>query len=304
MKKKILIVKCNTNDYISKIIKKRGYNIEPMYIGGGNKLKRFLRRLFLKYKLPFYKKWFNKKILNYDVEIVFFYDSLLSESLVEWVNDNMDVKIHVWYWNIVTNTIQPDKLNDEICSKWSFSSLDAKKYNMKFMAPYFFDEIKCDNENVEYDILFVGKDKGRLRKLLEYKETFTNMGFKCKFIITPTRGYHINKHYSKSISYEENFKMSCKTKVIFDYIGVNNSGQSMRVMEALFRQKKIITDNILIKNYDFYRKENIFILGEDDFRDLNKFVNSPYVELDSSIVKKYDFDNFILRFIEDEKENI
>ena len=134
---KILIVKCNTNDYISKIIKKRGYNIEPMYIGGGNKLKRFLRRLFLKYKLPFYKKWFNKKILNYDVEIVFFYDSLLSESLVEWVNDNMDVKIHVWYWNIVTNTIQPDKLNDEICSKWSFSSLDAKKYNMKFMAPYF-----------------------------------------------------------------------------------------------------------------------------------------------------------------------
>ena len=31
--------------------------------------------------------------------------------------------------------------------------------------------------------------------------------------------------------------MSCKTKVIFDYIGVNNSGQSMRVMEALFRQK-------------------------------------------------------------------
>ena len=41
---------------------------------------------------------------------MFFYDSLLSESLVEWVNDNMDVKIHVWYWNIVTNTIQPDKL--------------------------------------------------------------------------------------------------------------------------------------------------------------------------------------------------
>ena len=123
------------------------------------------------------------------------------------------------------------------------------------------------------------------------------MGFKCKFIITPTRKYYRNVNYSKPISYEENFRLTCHTKALLDYIEINNSGQSMRMMEALFREKKVITNNVLIKNYDFYNKNNIFILEEDGFSTLKDFVNSPYSKVNQSIILKYDFDNFFLRFL-------
>lgn len=267
-----------------------------MYSGGKNVLTRFLRRFFIRYSLPFYKKWFNKKILKYDVENIIVFDSLLSEKFIEWLYKKTNVNIHVWYWNIVKNSVPPYKLKDEYCKKWSFSSKDAEKYNMKFNPPFFFYEIKCLERSEEYDILFVGKDKGRLSELLKLRDKFTQMGFKCKFIITPTRKYYRNVNYSKPISYEENFRLTCHTKALLDYIEINNSGQSMRMMEALFREKKVITNNVLIKNYDFYNKNNIFILEEDGFSTLKDFVNSPYSKVNQSIILKYDFDNFFLRF--------
>ncbi len=41
-------------------------------------------------------------------------------------------------------------------------------------------------------------------------------------------------------------------------------------------------------NYDFYRKENIFILVIDDPKTLKNFVNSSYLEVPNEIVMKYD----------------
>ena len=101
LKKKTLIIKANNNDLISKTILNRGYQLESMYSGGKNVLTRFLRRFFIRYSLPFYKKWFNKKILKYDVENIIVFDSLLSEKFIEWLYKKSNVNIHVWYWNIV-----------------------------------------------------------------------------------------------------------------------------------------------------------------------------------------------------------
>jgi hypothetical protein len=44
--------------------------------------------------------------------------------------------------------------------------------------------------------------------------------------------------------------------------------------EALKYEKKIITDNPHVKNYDFYRKENIFIIGEDSENELKNFIEA------------------------------
>lgn len=297
-KDKTLIIRGTSKDLIYKLIKDRKYLIEPLYRGNKYLISRLLRKFFIKFKLPFYKLWFNQKILTYKVDTVIIFDSLLSKSFVEWISRNMNVTIHIWYWNIVKNTISPKELDDKICTKWTFSSVDAEKYNMHFNPPFFFNEIKCENQTNEYDILFVGKDKGRLSKLLSLKGKFDELGLKSKFIITKTKKYHRNKNYSKEIPYEQTFKLTCETKAILDYIEVNNSGQSMRMMESIFRSKKIITNNILVKKYDFYDKRNIFILEQDDINELKIFINTPYRKIDSKIIQRYDFDNFYNRFFE------
>lgn len=65
-------------------------------------------------------------------------------------------------------------------------------------------------------------------------------------------------------------------------------------MESIFFEKKLITTNEDIANYDFYRKENVFIIGKDDYKDLPKFLNTPY----KKIVDYYDYHNWIKRFFE------
>lgn len=62
-------------------------------------------------------------------------------------------------------------------------------------------------------------------------------------------------------------------------------------------QKKLITNFKDIKEYDFYKKDNIFIIGEDDLNNIKNFVNTGYVDIPENIIKKYTIDGWIENFI-------
>ena len=67
-------------------------------------------------------------------------------------------------------------------------------------------------------------------------------------------------------------------------------------MEALFFEKKLITNNKDIKNYDFYNPSNIFILGENNIEDIKEFINKPYEKVEQKIIDYYDFEQWLSRF--------
>ena len=67
-------------------------------------------------------------------------------------------------------------------------------------------------------------------------------------------------------------------------------------MEALFLERKLITNKTDIKNYDFYNHDNIFILGEDNINEIKEFINKPYKKIDQDIIDYYDFDQWLNRF--------
>ena len=60
-------------------------------------------------------------------------------------------------------------------------------------------------------------------------------------------------------------------------------------MEAMFYNKKLITNNIYIKEYDFYNPRNIFILQERNINELNEFLELPMIEINQDIKNKYKF---------------
>ena len=70
-----------------------------------------------------------------------------------------------------------------------------------------------------------------------------------------------------------------------------------RPLEAMFYRKKLITNFKDIKEYDFYIKDNIFIIGEDDLNNIKNFVNTGYVDISQNIIKKYTIDGWIENFI-------
>jgi len=297
LKNDVLILRSNSTDFVGRHIRNRGYKVIDPYVGQGNMLSRFLRRIHFNSGFPFVSIWYNKKILKNKVENIIIFETDITADYISWLcSKKEESNIKIWYWNIVKNTINPSLIESEKCEKWSFSSKDCNKYRMKFNPPPYFYEIKFPSNDIIYDIVFIGKDKGRLRMLLEYKKIFEEMGLKVHFHITPDRRWKKGRNHSSRLRYKDSLVLASKSRAVFDYIEINDSGQSMRVMETLFWNKKVITNNKLIKGYDFYMPENIFVLGEDNLENLHKFINTPYKPVDREIVLNYDFDRWLERF--------
>lgn len=99
------------------------------------------------------------------------------------------------------------------------------------------------------------------------------------------------------IDYKEILNYINKSKCLIDIVQNGQCGLSWRALEAMFYRKKLITNFKDIKEYDFYKKDNIFIIGEDDLNNIKNFVNTGYVDIPENIIKKYTIDGWIENFI-------
>lgn len=97
----------------------------------------------------------------------------------------------------------------------------------------------------------------------------------------------------ESITFEENLQRSYNAKVLIDMAPAGQHGLSFRVFEAIGFEKKLITNNPSIAQYDFYHPNNIFIYGKDDIEALKQFVDEPYFPIKKEIKEKYSFRNWI-----------
>lgn len=256
---------------------------------------KIIRRLMHKLKLPGLPSLFGSwkyDIEKYDLFIIS--TSIYSPQIAKYIRKKTDKKIIHWYWNPVIDDISPQKLKKEDYEIWSFDKEDCEKYKLKYIPTYYFNTIELPKEKIVNDVYFVGADKGRLDKLVEIEDDLKIRNIKTNFHITKSKNSNESKYqFKENISYETVLKEIAKSKVILDYIQEGQSGLTQRPMESIFHSKKLITNDKCIKNYDFYNKENIFILGEDNINDISYFVNSPYIEVEKSIIDKYDFKNWI-----------
>ena len=85
------------------------------------------------------------------------------------------------------------------------------------------------------------------------------------------------------------------TKVILDLMRKNQYGLSFRIFEAMALEKKIITDNEKIKNYDFYSSNNILVLNKDFSNITKDFFETPYQPLPEKIYEKYTLEKWVER---------
>jgi len=87
-----------------------------------------------------------------------------------------------------------------------------------------------------------------------------------------------------------------KARCIIEIVQNGQKGSTLRPLEALACGKKLMTNNQFIKEYDFYLKENIFIIGEDDFFTIDTFIQTPFTPLPSAIVDKYDISSWLSNY--------
>lgn len=279
-----LYLKDNKNAYFLKHIKNA--NIQNYYLLNP---KSFLFKCVIHFKFNRQFIWGNwkKEVQNY--KLIILGENGFNTQFTKYIKkSNPNCRIIMFYWNCINENYARFLKDPNIDEFWSFDKNDCKKYKMKYNSQFYSKDFKLPKRNINNDVVFCGRCKGREKILKKLEEKFNNLGIKNNFIIT-TR----EKDF---FPYEDYIKIVAASKAVLDIFAGHQIGLSLRAMESIFFEKKLITNNKDIQNYDFYDPQNIFIIGKDKDEDLVSFLNTPYKKIDKKLVDYFDFHNWIKRF--------
>ena len=286
-----MILYYNTNTYFFPYLKDINIKCFKVY-KNVNKIISIIRKIPV-LNIYAYGNW-KKELELYNRIIIF--DNAFDKNLAKFLKKNFFGKIFIYSWN--TAISQEDK-NLLIKAKtyfpvFSFDKNNCKELDLFFASMVYSNDIVSQftvNSSLNYDVVFLGWDKGRRNELISLYDTLENFNLNCLFVVRDNTKKKLHEDFiitDQNIPYEDYLKILKSTKVIVDITKTGQEGITIRMVEALFFKKKVITNKKDIDTYDFYNKNNIFILGKDNVNDLVHFINTSYEEIPLKIVKKYD----------------
>ncbi|QEE51343.1 hypothetical protein FUA48_17745 [Flavobacterium alkalisoli] len=193
-----------------------------------------------------------------------------------------------------------DHLLDNIFDKiLSFDSDDVAQYGFSPISNYIYMDkkpLQQPNE-VTYGAFMILSVDERLQTLNAIANRLDTININYNFMLV---GKHKPTGLNTNISYQRDIikldrldEYMSNAKVFIDIVRVNQTGLSFRVFDALCYQKKLITTNKTIKDYDFYNPNNILIVDADNPIIEASFFETPYEPLDENIYYKYTIDNWV-----------
>ena len=171
----------------------------------------------------------------------------------------------------------------------TFDPEEASEYGMTY-TPQFYRFPEPWHDNICYDFFFCGMIKDRGERLNTLKTQLEAKGYKCKFII-------VGDGNDTKISYEEYLDYVRKSRCLVDLFQQGQIGLTRRPLEALFFNKKLLTENMQVADFDFYRQENIFIIGHDTWDGIDHFMDeTALVMIPYDIKQRYDVRQWLKNF--------
>jgi len=206
---------------------------------------------------------------------------------------------------------------------FSFDKKDCSKYQLVFL-PIYWKQIET-NQTKGFDLFGFGgysktrlnlyKQIGRLSETLHlnsylkvYVRPINNMFlYSIKYLIKRIlrKTTHISPcdYYDTNVSHtpiplDEFQSLTNSSSIIVDTVNFEQDGMTARFMWALGMGKKIITNNINIRSYDCYTKEQVYVIDDVeiiDWQELTYFIKNPYTQPEYivNILKKWRLDNWI-----------
>ena len=301
-------------------LKDAGYNVT--YYDARPKMGQF-KKFFFNYVSFFHKKLINnyiKQIIKENDNVTF--DLVLVLSVVTFTKEQMDyflsnIKCNkkIYYmWDAITNYPVVSEYLPLFDKAYSFDPADCKKYNLIYQNTFYSKNAALDNkcEKQQFDIFFIASFlPKRYIDFKKFKQICENQNIKFKYFIVIKTYFtylffkiihhkcHLDKKdFSfKQVSEIEKNNYISSSKAILDIPFDNQTGITMRVIEALVNNKKVITTNQYVGEYSFYNKNNFFIIGKDDYSNLKDFLSTDFVKVDFNYEKEFSVNSLINNII-------
>ncbi len=195
----------------------------------------------------------------------------------------------------------------------SFDSTDVQNFKSIIFRPLFFIDIyrKPANSNNQFlfDLCFIGTiHSDRYSMIKKFKEHAKQKNLKYYFYCylqskSIYRFYRLTKReFRNTTSSDFNFKKISsskiaaiidQTRVILDIQHPGQTGLTMRTIEMLGMNKKLITTNHAVKTYDFYNSDNILVIDRNNMDIPADFFIKPYQKINDDTYSRYSLQNWI-----------
>jgi tRNA A-37 threonylcarbamoyl transferase component Bud32 len=250
----------------------------------------FTMYLIRKYNLGLYK---SDTLIFFDFPLAYKFNTLMIKSSFN--------KFILYYWNPIKDSkrlLAEKEVYDEI---WSYSEVDCKQYGLRYNGQFY--KVRKDNSEklAHFDLFYVGSiKKDRQHQLARYIRYCESLGLNNKIILTgDTDDSFLSTYVSKSISYESVVNYVKNSKCLLD-INSSSVGMTIRPLEALYFNKKLITNKNDIYTYEGFNFENTLKLEERMISNTQGFLDfenpqKPY----SDYNERYSVNRFVSEFIYD-----
>ena len=259
------------------------------------------------------------KIKNNSYDVVLFVKAeMVPVSILKKLRQIFNTaSFHLYFYDSVKNVKGVEKKLDYFDSIYSFDRNDCKKYGFKFRPLFYLDEyrkdIKADNEFL-YDLCFIGtihSDRYKILKEIQYNvekkqmKMFMYPYLQSKFIYyfykltkKEFKGTSIHDFKFEKMSSHDIAEVVDKSKVIIDIQHPKQTGLTMRTIEMIGMNKKMITTNIDIMKYDFYSPQNISVINRNYIVLDDDFFNKKYEQISKNIYDSYSIKDWILNIVD------
>lgn len=293
------------------------YDVRSVTSARDRALLKISPKIFARNSLEYYENIIcRNKDKNYDYILVVKCDMTPESILAKFRDVYPNAKLCLYLWDSIDNipgVLDKFKYFDTL---HSFDPEDCKKHHELKFRPLFYADEFCkafSEEEHPYDVSFAGTIHSdryavikEVRKIAEEKglKSYWFCYLQSKFIYyfykatkkefsgTKISDFDLEKKESKEIADVVN-----QSKIVLDIQHPNQTGLTMRTIEMIGMNKKLITTNATIKDYDFYNPNNISIVDRKNVKIDDVFLETDFEPLSDELYQKYALRNWILEVL-------
>jgi hypothetical protein len=317
--KKVLII-CpvffNYEKRIKQALENQGYNVT---MWGDRASTHFIYKVCLRlfpYSTSFLSEYFFSKKLQelkdniYDNVIVIKGEALSVKFLKNLLATILYKRSYYYLWDSIKNTnyaVEKAQLFEHV---GTFDPFDAKAQNWGY-RPLFASNsgfAASELQGNQWDLCFAGTvHSDRLQVIQKIKNKLPcDLNFYCfahvpselilrlkKYAFSVYRNFDKTQLTTKSLPYDEVLEKFNHSKAIIDIEHPGQRGLTMRSIEVLLANKKLITTNRSIISSDLYHADSVLVIDrENPIIDI-EFLNSPTPVLNCETASKYTIECFV-----------
>jgi len=215
-------------------------------------------------------------------------------------------RLITYLYDSLDRVVVDEKKLDLFDKIFSFDIADVEKYGFEKLTNYIYLPFcPCEKQKPEIDLFYITSyDTKRVEFIKLLTKRLLQIQARFQIIVIGKKGWkhqlrnaffkipeNLHIIFSiKKISHKKLPKYYKNSRALLDLTRENQYGLSFRVFEAMALEKKIVTDNELIKSYDFYNPHNILVLNETCNNLEKSFFETPYEKVPKEIYNRYTLD--------------